>query len=62
VDLDEILCGGDESLVDHGAIFSNTVASSFPKWQTFKFLKLVQRNVLISSEPVCEFELTSAKR
>jgi hypothetical protein len=62
VDLDEMLCGGDESLVDLGAIFPNTVASSFTKRQTFTFLKLAQRNLLIRFEPVFEFGLTFAKR
>jgi hypothetical protein len=42
VDLDEILNGGDgiEYYLDY--ILFNTIASTIPKWWTFKFLRWVQ--------------------
>jgi hypothetical protein len=42
VDSDEILCGGDEIEDDLETIFYNAIASTIPKWQTFKLLRWVQ--------------------
>jgi hypothetical protein len=42
VDLDEILYGGDGIKDDHDYILFNAVASTIPKWPTFKFLRWVQ--------------------
>jgi hypothetical protein len=42
VDLDEILCGGDDIEDDLDSICSNPVASTIPTWPSFKFLRWVQ--------------------
>jgi hypothetical protein len=42
VDLDEILYGGDNIEDDLDSILFNAVASTFPKWRTFKLLRWVQ--------------------
>jgi tryptophan 2,3-dioxygenase len=42
VDLDEILYGGDGIEDDHDYILFNAVASTIPKWLTFKVLRWVQ--------------------
>jgi hypothetical protein len=42
VDLDEILYGGDEVEDDIDSILLNLVASTIPKWRTFKLLRWVQ--------------------
>jgi hypothetical protein len=39
VDLDEILYGGDDIEDDLDSILFNAVASTIPKWLTFKLLK-----------------------
>jgi hypothetical protein len=36
-------------------IFCNLLASASPKWWTFKFLRWVHRNPLITSEPIAGF-------
>jgi hypothetical protein len=55
VDLDKILCGGDEAEDDLNAIVSNTVASTTPKGQTFKFVMWVLRNPSITFELIGGF-------
>jgi hypothetical protein len=42
LDLDEILYGGVDIEGDLDSILFNAVASTIPKWRTFKFLKWVQ--------------------
>jgi hypothetical protein len=42
VALDEILYGGDDIEDNLDSILFNAVASTIPKWQTFKLLKCVQ--------------------
>jgi hypothetical protein len=42
VDLDEILYGDDHIEGDLGSILLNPVASTIPKWLTFKLLRWVQ--------------------
>jgi hypothetical protein len=42
VDLEEILYGGDDNEDDLDSILFNAVASTIPKWQTFKLLRWVQ--------------------
>jgi hypothetical protein len=42
VDLEEILYGGDEVEDDIDTILLNLVASTIPKWRTFKLLMWVQ--------------------
>jgi hypothetical protein len=42
VDLDEILYGGDDIEDDFDSILFNPVASTMPKWRTFKLLTWVQ--------------------
>jgi hypothetical protein len=42
VDLDEILYGGDDIEDDIDFILLNPVASTIPKWRTFKLLWWVQ--------------------
>jgi hypothetical protein len=42
VDLDEILYGDDDIEDDLDLILLNTVASTIPKWRTFKLLRWVQ--------------------
>jgi hypothetical protein len=42
IDVDEILYGGDAIEGDLDAILSNAVASTIPKWRTFKLLRWVQ--------------------
>jgi hypothetical protein len=54
VDLDEILFGDDiEDNLD--SILPNPVASTTPKWRTFKLLRWVQRNPLITFELIGGF-------
>jgi hypothetical protein len=42
VDLDEILYGSDDIEGDLDSILFNAVASTIPKWRTFKLLRWVQ--------------------
>jgi hypothetical protein len=42
MNLDEILYEGDEVEDDIDSILLNLVASTIPKWQTFKLLRLAQ--------------------
>jgi hypothetical protein len=42
VDLNEILYGGDDIEDDLDSILFNAVASTIPKWRTFKLLRWVQ--------------------
>jgi hypothetical protein len=42
VDLDEILYGGDDIEDGLDCVLLNAVASTVPKWQTFKHLRWVQ--------------------
>jgi hypothetical protein len=42
VDLDEILHGGDDIEDDIDSILLNLVASTIPKWRTFKLLRWAQ--------------------
>jgi hypothetical protein len=42
VDLDEILYGGDVIQDDLDSILFSVIASTFPKWRTFKLLRWVQ--------------------
>jgi hypothetical protein len=42
VDLDEIFYGGDDTEDDLDSILFNPIASTIPKWQTFKLLRWVQ--------------------
>jgi hypothetical protein len=42
VDLDEILYGDDDIEGDLGSMLLNLVASTIPKWLTFKLLRWVQ--------------------
>jgi hypothetical protein len=42
VDLDEILYGGDDIEDDLNSFLFNAVASTVPKWWTFKLLRWVQ--------------------
>jgi hypothetical protein len=42
VDLDEILCGGNDIEDDLDSIIFNVVASTIPKWRTFKLMNWVQ--------------------
>jgi hypothetical protein len=42
VDLDEILYGGDDIEGDLDFILFNSVASTIPKWRTFKLLRWLQ--------------------
>jgi hypothetical protein len=39
VDLDEILYGGDDIEGDLGSILFSIVASTIPKWSTFKLMR-----------------------
>jgi hypothetical protein len=55
VDLDEILYDGDDSEDGLDSILFNAVASTVPKWRTFKLLGWVQRNPLITFEPIGGF-------
>jgi hypothetical protein len=48
VDFHEIRYAGDVTEDDPDATFFNLVASAIPKWRTFKLLRLVQRNPLIT--------------
>jgi hypothetical protein len=48
VDLYEILCGADDIEDDLDFILFNSVASTIPKWQTFKL-------VGATFEPICGF-------
>jgi hypothetical protein len=48
VDLDEILYGGDNIEDDLDSILFNAIASTVPKWQTFKLLRWVQ----LLNEPI----------
>jgi hypothetical protein len=41
VDLNEILCGGDDIEDDLDSILPNPVASTIPKWWMFKLLRWV---------------------
>jgi hypothetical protein len=58
LDLDEILCGGDEIEDDLEAMFSNTIASVIRKWRMFKFVLWVQSNPLITFESIDMFGLS----
>jgi hypothetical protein len=51
VDLDEILYGDDDIEGDLDSIPLNPVASSIPKWRTFKLLRWVKANTLVTFEP-----------
>jgi hypothetical protein len=51
VDLDEILYGDDDIEGDLDSILLNPVASSIPKWRTFKLLRWVKGNTLVTFEP-----------
>jgi hypothetical protein len=42
VDLDEILCGGDDIEDDLESLLLNAVTSTIPKWPSFKLLRWVQ--------------------
>jgi hypothetical protein len=42
VDLVEILYGGDDTEDDLDSILFNAIASTIPKWRTFKLLRWVQ--------------------
>jgi hypothetical protein len=42
VDLDEIFYGGDDTEDNLDSILFNPVASTIPKWRTFKLLRWVQ--------------------
>jgi hypothetical protein len=42
VDLDEILCGGNDIEDDVDSILFNLVASTTTKWETFKLLRWAQ--------------------
>jgi hypothetical protein len=42
LDLDEILYGGVDIEGDLDSILFNAIASTIPKWRTFKFLSWVQ--------------------
>jgi hypothetical protein len=54
VDFHEIWYTGDAIEYDLDAVFSTLVASVIPKWGTFKLLRWVQRNTLITIEPIGE--------
>jgi hypothetical protein len=54
VDLDEILYGGDAIQDDIYSILLNPVASTIPKWRTFKLLRWV-KNPLITFELIGGF-------
>jgi hypothetical protein len=51
VDLDEMLYGDDDIEGYREFILLNPVASTIPKWRTFKLLRWMQRNTLITFEP-----------
>jgi hypothetical protein len=55
MDLYEMLYEGDaiEGYLD--AVPFNSVSSTIPKWRTFKFLRWLQGNSLITSEPIGGF-------
>jgi hypothetical protein len=54
VDLDEILCGGDDIEDDLDCIIFNAAASTIPKWRTFKLLRWVQLlNLLVDLDEFC---------
>jgi hypothetical protein len=46
---------GDAIEDDLDATFFNLIASAIPKWRTFKLLRWVQRNPLITFESIGEF-------
>jgi hypothetical protein len=50
MDLDETLYGLDAIKDSLESILLNPVDSAVPKWRTFKFLRRVQRNPLITFE------------
>jgi hypothetical protein len=54
-DLDKQFYGGDAIEDDLDAIFSNPTPSSIAKWRTFKLLRWVQRNPLITFGVIGEF-------
>jgi hypothetical protein len=51
----EICYASDAIEYDLDAMFFNLVTSAIPKWQTFKLLRLVQRNPLITFKPIGGF-------
>jgi hypothetical protein len=55
VDFHESLEAGDAIEDDLEATFFNHVASVILTWQTFKLLRYVQRNPLITFEPIGGF-------
>jgi hypothetical protein len=55
VDFHEIWQAGDAIKDDLDVTFFNHVASAIPKWRTFKRLRWVQRNPLITFEPIGGF-------
>jgi hypothetical protein len=48
-------CNSDVIEDDLDATFFNIAASVIPNWQTFKLLRWVQRNPLITFEPIGGF-------
>jgi hypothetical protein len=55
VDFHEIWYEGDAIEDNLEATFFNLVASTNPKWRTFKLLRWVQRNLLLNFEPIGGF-------
>jgi hypothetical protein len=55
VDLDGILYGHVDVEEDRDSILLNPIASTITKWLTFELLSWVQRNSLITVEPICGF-------
>jgi hypothetical protein len=55
VDFDKILYGVDGIEDDVDSILSSPVASIFPKWWRFKFLRWVKRKSLVTFEPIGGF-------
>jgi hypothetical protein len=54
VDLDEIVYGGDDTEDDLVFMLFNAVASTIPKWHSFKFLRWVQLlNRLVEFDEFC---------
>jgi hypothetical protein len=55
VDFDEILYGGDAIQDDLNSTLLKALASTIPKWRTFKLLRWMQRNALIAFESIGGF-------
>jgi hypothetical protein len=55
VDFHEIWYAGDAIGDDLDTTFFNLLSLAIPKWQTFKLLRWVQRNPLITFDPMGGF-------